>query len=70
MSVRVDFDAGKIVAHRTIRKSGRSHVISIPPEILDAADFEPGDDVSVLLDNSSGELIIRTDPDIEQDDDE
>jgi len=59
MSVTVDPDNGEVRATRTIRKSGNSTAVVIPPELLDAAGFELGDDVDLVCDFDTGEVSMR-----------
>jgi len=42
MSVNVDADNGEVRATRTVRQSGNSTVVVIPPEMLGAVGFELG----------------------------
>lgn len=70
MSVRIDDERGEVVAHRTVFASGGSWVVSLPPEILDAAEFGPGDDVTVSREHGSGDIILRADPTGESGDDD
>ena len=56
--VNIDMDAGEVVATRSLRTSGNSTVITIPPEVLDVADLAAGDDVTITADMSSGEILI------------
>ena len=58
MSVRVD-KSGVMTAERTIRQSGNSTVVSIPPAMLDHMDLESGDEVILSKDVQDGELVIK-----------
>jgi antitoxin component of MazEF toxin-antitoxin module len=59
MSVTVDADSGEVRATRKVRKSGNSTAVVIPPELLDAAGFERGDDVDLVADLTSGDVVLR-----------
>lgn len=61
MSVEVDDEREEVVANRTIRKSGGSYVVSLPPEILEAAGLDPDDDVAVSRSHGSETVEIRAD---------
>jgi len=49
----------KICRTRQIRQSGGSTVVTIPPEFIEFAEFEQGDDVDLVADLDGDELIIR-----------
>lgn len=61
MPERVEFDAEDRVAYtrRSIGKSGNSMVVRIPPQILEVADFELGDDVELIADMEAQTITIR-----------
>ena len=59
MDVEVDMDAGEVRAVRTLRSSGNSIVVSLPPNLLQACGFAPGDDISLVADNNTGEIHLR-----------
>lgn len=56
MSVELDGETGELRAERPIRESGNSLVVSLPPEMLRAAGFEPGETVFVTR-GEGGESI-------------
>ncbi|AXR78972.1 AbrB/MazE/SpoVT family DNA-binding domain-containing protein [Natrarchaeobaculum sulfurireducens] len=56
MSVDVDPNENKTRAERSIRKSGNSFVVSIPPEILQSAGMSEGDRATLEAD-IGGETI-------------
>lgn len=43
---------------RKIFRSGNSTVVSIPPEVLDILDLEPGDEVNVAADPERGRIVV------------
>lgn len=45
---------------RKLRRSGNSTVLSIPPEILDAADLEASDEVAFAIDED-GNVVLSED---------
>lgn len=59
MSVTIDTESGEARTTRTIGRSGNSTVIRLPPELLDAAQIERGQDVELTTDLETGELTIR-----------
>jgi len=61
MPERVDLDVEEGVARtrRTIGKSGNSLVVRIPPQILQAASLQEGDDVELVADMESGTITIK-----------
>lgn len=61
MTRRVSFDGDKgiFTATRTIRESGNSVIVAIPPQLVEAASFEVGDDVELSAQIDSGEIHIR-----------
>ena len=60
MAVTVDDERNEIVADRTVRRSGGSYVVSLPPEILNAADIGCDEAVEVCREHGSdGEIQIR-----------
>lgn len=62
---RVSFDReeGKMRATRTVRESGNSVIVTIPPQILEGANFEVGDDVEISVDIESGDITVRRNDD-------
>jgi len=61
MAERVEFDAEDRVAYtrRQIGKSGNSLVIRIPPQILEVADLEHGNQVKLVADMDEETITIR-----------
>ncbi len=43
---------------RKIFRSGNSTVVSIPPDVLDILDLEPGDEVNVAADPERGRIVV------------
>ena len=64
--VTFDRDEGVMRAIRTVRESGNSTIVTLPPQILEGANFEVGDDVDIEVDIDSGEITLnRHEPDEE-----
>lgn len=59
MPVDYDTEAGEARADRTLRRSGNSVVVSLPPELLREAGFQQGDDVTVAAGFDRGEITLR-----------
>jgi len=59
MSVNVDAANGVVRATRTVRQSGNSTVVVIPPGMLGAVGFECGDDIDLVTDLGSEEIVLR-----------
>lgn len=59
MQVEVDTARGEIRAVRTLRKSGNSISVSIPPELLQTAHMELGDDVELVASFDGNEITLR-----------
>lgn len=57
--VNIDIENGVVTGERKLRDSGNSTVLTIPPEILDVADLEAGDEIEIQADMQSGEITIR-----------
>lgn len=58
--VRVDPDDGTVAADRPVRRSGRSTVVTIPSQVLEAAGIEEGDDVEVVAKmDKSGKIRLE-----------
>lgn len=62
MDVEVDMDAGEVRAIRTIRNSGNSVVVSLPPNLLSACGFSAGDELQLIADNNTSEIRLRRPP--------
>ena len=57
---RYDAERNALVAERRVRESGNSTVVTIPPQVLDAAGIEVGDTVQVAASlNGDGEIVLR-----------
>lgn len=59
MSVQIDTENGEVREQRQLRKSGDSTVVSLPPEVLEHADVEQGDEVTVAVGFNSGTIELR-----------
>lgn len=59
MPVKVDAEEGEISAVRTLRKSGNSVVVSVPPEVLEQAGMGRGDTVSIVAAFGGEEITVR-----------
>ena len=61
MSSRVQFDpdTNTFKGTRTIRESGGSAVLTLPPPVLDATRLGPGDDVRLTCDVDAGTICIK-----------
>jgi antitoxin component of MazEF toxin-antitoxin module len=61
MGHRVQFNPEEktVTGARTLRISGGSTVLTIPPEMLDVLDWEDGDDLTLKADYEEGSLVIE-----------
>ena len=61
MGHRVQFnpEENTVTGARTLRISGGSTVLTIPPEVLDVLEWEDGDDLRLEADYEEGSLIIE-----------
>jgi antitoxin component of MazEF toxin-antitoxin module len=67
--VRVDPEDGTVAADRSVRPSGRSLVVTLPPQVLEAAGIKEGDDVEIITKlDSSGNISIEKAGDSDADD--
>lgn len=57
--VVIDAEEGTVSATRKIRESGNSIVISIPPQVLEAAGLEPGDQADIVADMDEQTITFR-----------
>lgn len=57
--VVIDAEEGTVSATRKIRESGNSIVISIPPQVLEAAGLEPGDQADIVADMDDQVISLR-----------
>jgi hypothetical protein len=60
VSRRVEFDRdeGIMRATRTVRESGNSVIVTLPPQIVEGANFEVGDDVNISVDIDTGVISV------------
>lgn len=56
--VSVDTEEGVVRGTRKLRKSGDSYVVTIPAQVLETAEFEPGQMLSVAAPFEGGEIAI------------
>lgn len=56
--VNIDMEKGQVIGERKLRDSGNSTVLTIPPEILDVADLEAGDEIEITADMGTGKIEI------------
>lgn len=59
MPVEYDPESDEVRGTRSLRRSGNSVVVSLPPEVLRQAGFTDGDDVVVAAGFSGGEVVLR-----------
>ena len=57
--VQIDHDEQSIRAHRTLRSSGGSTVLTIPGEVLESVGFEPGDEIEIEAEMFGDEIRLR-----------
>lgn len=57
--VDINFDEDTAVANRPLRKSGGSIVLTIPPDMLRALEWDRGDDVQIFADWERGEIRLQ-----------
>lgn len=58
--VHINPDEGTVTADRPVRTSGRSTVVTLPSQVLQAAGIEEGDDVKLVARmDSSGEVVLQ-----------
>lgn len=57
--VRVNREENRLEATRTLRSSGDSIVISIPPQLLEAAGLSEGDQVEIAAKMNGDEISFR-----------
>lgn len=66
-NVRITDNGNTMEATRSLYTSGGSTVIAIPPEMLDTADLENGDDLVISLElGNDGELRLRRASDVDE----
>lgn len=56
--VEIDVDENEVRADRTVREWGGSHVVALPPQLLDAAGLEQGDRVRLRASMDNGTIEI------------
>ena len=44
---------------RTLRDSGNSQILTIPPTLLEAVGFESGDEIELTASPDEGEIVLR-----------
>lgn len=66
--VEIDKDDKEVSARRKLRESGGSTVVTIPPEMLDLIDIEPGDQVELQAEMFGDEIRLRITEKIEPED--
>lgn len=61
MGYRVQFhpDDNIVAGVRTLRDSGGSTVLTIPPEILDVLEWDDGDDLRLEADYEDGNITVE-----------
>lgn len=58
MSVDINPRTQTLTASRSLRPSGSSMVLTIPPEMIQSLDWEAGDDIELLADWGEGEITL------------
>lgn len=59
MSVNINPTAKTVTATRSLRKSGSSVVLTIPPEVLQSLGMESGDTMQIQGDWGKNEIRVR-----------
>lgn len=59
MSVNINPSTNTVEGTRSLRNSGSSVVLTIPPEVLQSLDLGPGDEMKITGDWSTRELTVR-----------
>lgn len=59
MSVTINPAAETVTATRSLRNSGSSVVLTIPPEVLQSLDLDSGDEMEITGDWGSGEITAK-----------
>jgi len=67
MSVTIDPDSKTARGSRALRESGNSVVLTIPPQILQQAGMESGDEVEMVAELGSGEISVQAQPEAGED---
>ena len=57
--VTIDPEDSTVSATRTIRSSGNSTVLTIPPQLLEAIGLEVSDEARLVAHMDTGELVIK-----------
>jgi antitoxin component of MazEF toxin-antitoxin module len=60
MSVEIDPASETARGKRELRASGNSTVVTIPPQILQQAGLERGDEVELVAELGSGQITIQS----------
>lgn len=58
-NVQIDRESLTATADRSLRASGNSTVVSLPPQLLQAAGIDPDSDVVVRADMQTGTIRIE-----------
>ena len=58
MSVDINPRTQTLTASRSLRPSGSSMVLTIPPEMVQSLDWAAGDDIELLADWGEGEITL------------
>lgn len=58
MSVDINPATQTLMASRSLRESGSSMVLTIPPEMVQSLDWQPGDKIGLLADWGDGEITL------------
>lgn len=59
MSVQINPQTETVRATRSLRKSGSSVILTIPPEVLQSLDLDSGDTLEIEGDWGDGEMRVR-----------
>lgn len=59
MSVTINPNAQTVTASRSLRRSGSSTVLTVPPEVLQALDLEAGDELEMVGSWEDDEITLR-----------
>jgi len=57
-SIDINTTQQTITARRSLRASGSSTVLTVPPEILQSLDWQQGDTVEIQADWDAGEVTL------------
>lgn len=59
MSVNINPQTATISGSRSLRRSGSSMVLTMPPEMVQSLGWEPGADIEMVADWDSEEITLR-----------